>query len=462
MSVSLTEQLAGFLAETRLEMIPSEVLEAARVYVLDWLGSALAGSQASAGQMLGRYAARQPGGEATAFGLPRGRSPAVAALHNGGVSHILEMDDLERASVTHPGCVVIPAALALAEARGSSGREFLAAVVLGYEIVIRVGEAVGKRHYYYWHNTATCGTFGAAAAAGWLLGLSAEQHVWSLGNAGTQSSGLWQFLPDGAMSKHLHAGHAASGGLLAAELAQEGFTGPRQILEGERGFFAATAPDARPQRVVAGLDLGMRQYKLSGVSFKPYPSCRHTHPAVDAALRVHARLNGDAEAGRIQQVQIDSYQAALDLCDNPAPLHPYQAKFSLQYCVGRALLQGRLTLPDFEPERLGETAIQALIGRTTTRLETAMDERYPREWPSRVTVTLTDGRTVAETVDNPKGDPENPLSAAESALKFRGMLVATPFEANADALVALVESLPDAPSMRDLFPRAIGALSPAR
>jgi 2-methylcitrate dehydratase PrpD len=315
---SLTEQIAAFLAATRLEMIPDNVLDAARIYVLDWLGSSLAGTQSAQGQMLRRYAEQQPAADATVFGLDAGRSPAVAALHNGATSHVLEMDDLDRASVTHPGCVVIPAALALAEARGSSGKELLAAVALGYEVAIRVGQAVGKRHYYYWHNTSTCGTFGSAAATGWLLGLSAEQHAWAQGNAGTQSSGLWQFLPDGAMSKHLHAGHAASAGLLAAELAAQGFTGPRRILEGERGFFAATAPDARPALVVDGLDVGMRSYKLSGVSFKPYPSCRHTHPAVDAALAVRARL--DDTSIPIESVEIDTYRAALDLCDNPTPI----------------------------------------------------------------------------------------------------------------------------------------------
>jgi 2-methylcitrate dehydratase PrpD len=359
--------------------------------------------------------------------------------------------------VLHPGCVVIPAALALAQTRGMSGREFLGAVVLGYEVVIRVGEAVGKRHYYYWHNTATCGTYGAAAAASWLLGLSAEQHTWALGNAGTQSGGLWQFLPDGAMSKHLHAGRAASSGLLAAQLAAQGFTGPRRILEGERGFFAATAPDARPELVVAGLEPGMRRYKLTTVSFKPYPSCRHTHPAVNAALRLAERLDGD-RAG-IERVEIDTYQAALDLCDNPTPMHTYQAKFSLHYCVGRALLQGRLTLADFEPDRLGEPEIAALMARTTARLDAAAESRYPVEWPSRVTVTLADGRQLSEQVDNPKGDPENPLSQAEAEDKLRGMLADTPFAARTDALIALVAQLPGVPSLADALPRALAGES---
>ncbi len=456
---SLTEQLAAFLAATPAEAIPTNVLRVAPLYVLDWLGSALAGSCSAVGTLLHRYAEQQPAAGATCLGLDQGRSPGVAALHNGAVSHILEMDDLDRASVLHPGCVVIPAALALAETRGTSGRELLAAVVLGYEVAIRIGEAVGKRHYWYWHNTATCGVYGAAAAAGALLGLSRERFVWALGNAGTQSAGLWQFLSDGAMSKHLHAGHAAAGGLLAAELAALGFTGPRRILEGERGFFAATAPDARPELVVAGLEPGMARYKLPGVSFKPYPSCRHTHPAVDAALVVRARLGGTLD--EIERVEIDTYQAALDLCDNPAPVNPYQAKFSLHYTVARALLQGNLVLADFEPERLHDAPVRALIARTVARLDPAAEARYPAEWPSQVTVTLRDGRRASARVANPKGDPENPLSPAEAETKFRGMLAGTPFERSASALIDLVAALPELPSVRGALPAALAGATVA-
>src|SRR5206468_1592437 len=139
--------------------------------------------------------------DVSCLGMAQGRSAQVAALHNGGLSHIVEMDDVHRASVIHPAAVVVPAALAVAEQRNSSGRDFLAAVTLGYEVAIRIGEAVGKTHYFHWHNTSTCGVFGAAAAAGWLMGLSAEQLTWALGSAGTQANGLWEFIADGAMSK---------------------------------------------------------------------------------------------------------------------------------------------------------------------------------------------------------------------------------------------------------------------
>ena len=162
--------------------------------------------------------------------------------------------------------------------------------------------------------------------------------------AGTQASGLWEFNTEGAMTKHLHAGRAAANGVLAADLASHDFTGARYILEGKRGLFAATAPDADPARVVRGLDTSQADFKISGVSIKPHASCRHTHPGIDAALALCGQLDesgADSGVHNIEQVTIDTYQAALDLCDNSNPQTPYAAKFSLHYCIASALCRGR-------------------------------------------------------------------------------------------------------------------------
>ena len=177
------------------------------------------------------------------------------------------------ASVTHPGCVVIPAALAVAEQIGASGYDLLSAVIVGYELVCRIGAAGRQSPLLLLHNTATCGVFGAAAAAGWLLGLSAEQLVWALGNAGTMAAGLWQFNADGAMSKHLHAGRAAANGVLAATLAATGFTGAREILEGKRGFLLRRHQMPILMSFYAGL--GSDELRIANVSIKPHASGRH-------------------------------------------------------------------------------------------------------------------------------------------------------------------------------------------
>ncbi len=411
-NLSLTEQIAQWLINWHAKDIPDDILAVANYYVTDWLGSMLAGTTTIPGSMLIDYARLQPDGLCHIIGLEVGKSAETAALVNGGLSHIVEMDDLDRKSVVHPAAVVIPAALALVQRERLSGQAFLSAVVLGYEIAIRLGEAVGKQHYFYFHNTATCGVFGAAAAAGYLLQLTKSQLAWALGNAGTQAAGLWQFNTNGDMSKHLHAGMAAANGIRAADLARLGFTGASHILEGERGFFAATAPDAKPLATVAGLDDDT--FKICGVSIKPHASCRHTHPAIDAALALREQVAD----GKITACQIDTYPAALDLCDNNNPQTPYAAKFSLQYCVAVALQTGQVGLSAFSPETLKEPAYQPLLACTTAILDTAYEQEYPDKWAARVTVTLTDGTQYTSSVDHPQGDPENALSLTELQAKF--------------------------------------------
>jgi len=446
---SLTERVADFLVATKGTDLPPSVVNDAQYYTLDWLGSAIAGTVTEPGRMLLAQAASQAGKGATVIGLGDERNADLAALTNGGLSHIVEMDDLDRGSVVHPAAPIIPAALAVAEREEASGLGFLTAVVLGYEVAIRVGEAVGRSHYRFWHNTATCGVFGSAAAAGWLLGLDAEQMVWALGNAGTMAAGLWEFIADGAMSKHLHAGRAASSGLLAADLARRGFTGARRILEGERGFFAATSSDARPELVTQGLIPGIADYKISGVSIKPYPSCRHTHPAIDAALALHQEHVPVPD--QIARIEVETYQAALDLIDNPNPTHSYAAKFSLQYCVACALARGRVGLDDFGYEVLGDEAVRGLMARMSVGLSEELDERYPQEWPARVRVALADGRELTRLVKVPRGDPENPLTQAELEEKFRLLITGTGYEEIADALIEGVNRLERLESVRQLL-----------
>src|SRR5690606_27894555 len=229
------------------------------------------------------------------------------------------------------GCVVVPAAYALAAKHGKGGRELLTAILHGFEAAARVGMAVGPEHYRIWHNTATCGPFGAAMAAAALLDLDDEAAINALGNAGSQSSGLWQFLETGAMTKHLHAGHAAEAGVRAGELAALGFTGPARILEGEKGFFRAACPDANPDAVTRDPDA---PWQLVRTSIKPWPSCRHTHPTIDAGEELRARLLRDGVSlDQIAEIVVETYQAALDVCDRPVAASDYEAKFSLQHSI---------------------------------------------------------------------------------------------------------------------------------
>lgn len=386
--------------------------------------------------------ATPPAGMLQAVAPPDRGDTARRAFVMGGLSHILELDDLHRDSVTHPGCVVIPAAWAVAEDRDLGGRPFLEAILAGYEACCRVGMAVGREHYRIWHNTATCGPFGSAMAVARLLELGEDQSVSALGNAGTQSSGLWEFLDEGAMSKHLHTARAAESGVLAALLAEQGLTGPERILEGPRGFFAGLCPHPLPEAIVAGPG---RPWELARTSVKPWPCCRHTHPAIDAALELNSRL----ASVPIAKVTARTYRAALDVCDRPRPQDAYGAKFSLQHCVAIALADGKVDQSSFDAAARERLAAER--ARVSVELSPEIEAAYPGGWGAEIVVETTDGRRLTAFRREAKGDPENPVTAAELAAKARGLLLEGGMDdAGADLLIKAILDLTNDRPVRSL------------
>ncbi len=444
----LSRKLAEFIAGVRYENLPPETIRLARLALLDWLGSALGGGREKPALLALRVLGAQ-GGSPQATLLPGGEKTSAlnAALGNGIASHILELDDVHRGSIVHAGAVVMPAALATAEMLHANGRKLIEAIVAGYELAIRVGEAVSPSHYYYWHNTGTCGTFGACAAAGKLLGLGPEQMVWALGNAGTQAAGFWEFLRDGAMSKHLHPGKAAQNGLLAALLAQEGFTGAQAILEGEKGFCRAMAPEFNLALLTDSL--GQPPYRIEGNSFKIHSSCRHTHPAIDIVLDLLARH--PISPAQVAGIEVRTYQTALDITANPEPQTIYAAKFSLPFCVALALAQGSCALADFSEENLRNPEIRALMGRVRLVVDAHLDSLHPAKWPAIVTLTLTSGEVHQGRTDFPLGDPENPADAEMLMAKFRRLASRAWAAPKVEALLAAVLSLEKVKDVAELF-----------
>ncbi len=408
----VTRRLAEVLAGTNC--LPEHVLVDTRRAVLDWLGSALAGSIEPPARMMQSVAARLGvSNEATVFSAGRA-SAAAAALANGVSSHILEFDDVHKGSTLHAAAPVIPAALAVAEREQADGRAFLIAVALGYEAALRVGEAVNPSHYRFWHPTGTAATFGAAAAAGSLLKLNAAQMLDALGTAGTQAAGLWEFNADGAMSKHLHPGKAAFNGILAADLARAGFTGATRILEGERGFFRATSESHDVTRITDGLG---ERWKIGENCYKMHSCCGHTHTAIDVALDLREQA-----AGNIAAVEIETYGPGFEIVKEMHPHTPYQAKFSIAYCVAAALLDGRVALEQFAPERLGDPMIERLLERTRVTVDPGLTAKYPEAWPARVSITLGNGEVLSGSSDYPRGNPENPVSTGGLEEKFAALV----------------------------------------
>lgn len=405
--LGVSQQLAEFLAGASYTDLPAGVIEDAKRSVLDWLGSAMAGSLEPPARMAREAVAAM------------GDAAAAIAFTRGVASHILELDDIHKTSTVHAGSPVISAAFSVAEREHADGRAFLLAVTLGYEAALRVGEAVNPSHYRYWHPTGTAATFGAAAAAGSLMKLNANEMLNALGSAGTQAAGLWEFNADGAMSKHLHPGKAAMNGIMAADLARAGFSGASRILEGERGFFRAMSAEYDESRITNGLG---ERWKISENCYKLHSCCGHTHTAIDLAIRL--RKPG------IEQIEIETYGPGYEIVKELRPRTPYQAKFSIAYCVAAALLDGRAGLEQFTLERMADPAIARLLERTRVRVAEDLTTRYPAAWPARLKLTFTGGETACGESDFPRGNPENPVSTAELEEKFRG-LVAPRFGAGA-------------------------------
>lgn len=426
---SVTERLVGLLARP----ISAADRDRAALHVVDWIGCATIGRTTETGARIEAEAPASNNGPAQLFGA-RSSDPATAAFVLGGFGSVLEMDDVHRAALLHPGPVVIPAALA-ASNDDTRAEDFLDAVIRGYEAMIRLGSAVGPGHYAFFHNTATCGGFGAAAAAGSLLGLDDAAFVAALGNAGSVAGGLWQCRNEPVMTKTLHVAEAARRGLVAARLAANGFTGPRFILEGPQGFFAATCPGASAEAVVAGEACG---WKIAETSFKPWPACRHAHAAIDAALALRERIAGRPIAG----VAIETYADAKLFCDRPTPETVLQAKFSLQHAVAVALLDGAPPLAAFDLPALGRPDITALREVATVAASDRFTAPYPRHFGSAVAVTLASGETLSHSVADAWGDTENPVSEAALLAKAHALMQAAGLaSAAADALIHSALSL---------------------
>ena len=441
---SLTEGLALLLAR------PITAADRARaaLHLLDWIGCAIAGAASPTGAVFRRAAERQPAGAAKVIGGPR-VTARDAAFANGAFGNVLEMDDVHREAILHPGPVIAPVALALAVERGADGAALLDAIIRGYEAEIRIGRAMGPAHYRQFHPTASCGPFGAAAAAGSLIGLDAEALVWALGNAGTQTGGVWQCRAEPVMTKQLHTARAALIGLEAALLAADGLTGPMLILEGPLGVFAGMAPDARPHRVLATPE---EPWMVHATSFKPWPACRHCHATIDAALALRDQVAGRA----IDAITVETYGDAVAFCDRLVPETVIQAKFSLQHAAAVALLDGPPPLEAFEPAALARSDLVALRARTVLAKDPAFDGAYPLRYGAAVMLRLADGTVLREAVPDALGDPENPLSEARIIGKARMLMASVGtdparIETIIAATLALVDGAP-ASRLNDVLP----------
>ena len=403
-------QLAYFAANLQFEDIPEAVVRRAEELFLDWFGSALAGKVGRPVQTIESlaYDMGPHAGRSEILISRRKTSPLFAAMVNAASSHYAEQDDVHNGSVFHPAAVIFPAVLAVAQDRGASGKDLITAAVAGYEAGIRIGEFLGRSHYKVFHTTGTVGTVAAAIAVGRLIQLTPEKMNHAMGSAGTQAAGLWEFLSTAADSKQLHTAKAASDGLLAAWLAEKGFSGAKQILEGPKGMAAGMSHDAN---VAALTDRLGSRWVTSETSFKFHAACRHTHPAGDALLQVMQAHQ--LKASDIAAVVTHVHQGAIDVLGpvvNPVTVH--QAKFSMGTVLALLAIHGTAGVKEFEAH-FREPEISDFRVRVSMALDQEVDTAYPARWIGKVTVQTLDGRSLQGRVDEPKGDPGNTLTREE-------------------------------------------------
>ncbi|HEY7742605.1 MAG TPA: MmgE/PrpD family protein [Burkholderiales bacterium] len=432
----LAEQFAEYAVREQTAKLPKEVVHHAKRAVIDWCASLLPGSRIAPATLLEEALADELDHGRARLASGRRATVRAAALINGAASHAVEFDDIWRDAVYHPASPVISAALAAAQSQGAPGERFLRAVIVGYEVSTRIGDAVMPSHYKYWHTTGTVGTFGAAAAVATLLGCNREQFVHALGNAGTFAAGLQQAFRSQAMAKPLHGGHAAEAGALAALAAARGVTGVADILEGEVGFGAAMS--VKPDWTLATRGLGS-DYHITRITFKNHGCCGHNFAALDAALtlkREHGFTHRD-----VRKVRIATYQGGLDIVDNPRPEGDYQAKFSIQYTVAHALVHGSVRLNAFAPERLRDPDVRALMQKIECVADAELSKAFPRQRAARVEIELASGRRVEHFQPTRKGDPEAPLADAELDDKFLELATPVIGDARARALLKRLWSL---------------------
>ena len=443
----ITRELADFVAELDYDDLPEAVVGRAKLLIFDLTGimvRARHDAESTASLIAAMERLGLADGECSVIGEGRRYAPSAAALVNGALAHSLDFDDTHAAGSLHSSAPIVPAALAAAEMTKASGRDLIAACVAGYEVQIRLSLALDPSDHYArgFHPTATCGVFGAAAAAAKLFGLDTAGIESAFGIALSQAAGSLQFLADGAWTKRSHVGQAASNGLICATLAAEGFRGPAQAFEGDWGFFKAYAPEPDPAKATAGLG---RDWETLRLAVKPYPSCRYSHAALDGLIALQ-RAHGFS-ADQVAAVGIGLPETGLKIVGRPAaakanPKTIVDGQFSMPFCAAVALREGGLAWDDYA-KHLTDADTLALCRRIETTVDADAEAAFPANMAAAVRVTTKDGeyRTF---VDMPKGEPGNFLSEAEFKSKFDGLCAPYLDEARrarlSDALLSLEEA----------------------
>ncbi|MHC4225522.1 MAG: MmgE/PrpD family protein [Planctomycetota bacterium] len=443
--MELTKEIIQRCHNLNFDTLSEDVIDRTKYLLIDYIGVAARGTLSDSSIPMLRLVQdldRTAEG-AVVIGTNIRVSPPLAALANGTAAHSLELDDVVNEASLHPAVAIMPAAMAAAQLAGCSAKEFLTAIVVGYEVTIKLGIALDPAAHYArgFHPTGTCGTMGAAVTASKILGLNQNAMTNALGIAGSMAAGSMEFLSDGSFTKRLHPGWAAHSGMMAALLAGNNFTGPGTIVEGKFGFLHSHSSAPSADKILATWG---RPYEIMRTSIKPHSCCRYKQGPIDGLLKIVRENNLDAS--QIEKVTLGILKAGFALVAEPEsqksnPKSVVDAQFSMPFGAAVAILNGKATLDEYTMQNVNSARVKELMDKISCLKDPELEKEFPRKWPASVTLQTKDGKAYSTRIDFPKGDPENPLTWDELIDKFRNLIAPVLFDARQSEIIERVRSL---------------------
>ena len=451
---NMTEKFAEFCEQLKYEDLSPEVIKRTKLLILDTVGIIIRArhdAESTPSLVSAIEKLEMSTGSCQVFSDKQTYSPSAAALLNGTLAHSLDFDDTHAEASLHSSAPILSAALAAAQMNKSSGQELITACVVGYEVQIRLGLAGGASAHYKkgFHPSATCGIFGAAAAAGFLMGLTKEQYISAFGIALSQSAGSMQFLTDGAWTKRSHVGQAAQNGLSCAIMAREGFKGPSKAFEGQWGYLHSYASGGNINKAIDGLG---EKFETLNLGVKPYPSCRYSHAAIDGLIELKKELNFSSED--LDDVDIGLSETALNIIGYPLndkqnPKSIVDGQFSMPFCAAVTVKSGGLQWDDYK-NHLNNSDTLSLCNKIKVSPDKDAEECCPEYMSAKVKVVIK-GKKHEKFVKIPKGEPENFMDDAEFISKFQGLTEPYLSKQRVDQLTDLMLKMDKANNVNSIF-----------
>ena len=447
-----TEKIADFVVNLRYEDIPPEAIRAAQNMVLDSLGCGIGTPhynvwKATTSLKVAKLFGEKP--ESTCL-VSGEKLPAMwAGFYNCILCHGIDFDDTHKAALTHTGAPISAGCLAVAEAVGASGKEFIAAVVAGYEVAVRVGMAVMPSHYNYWHSTATNCTFGVAAAAAKLYGCDADGVIAALGLAGTSASGLMAYLTFGDYTKSFNPAKTVQNGIMCGAAPSVGATAAVGMLDDKRGYCYAYCPDGHPKLDALVEGLGTT-WEIIGNVPKFYPCLTASHAPIEAVLT--CMKNNNLKKEDVKKITLRTYETIKTHFSNKELSTDMGARLSVPYCMSAAAVTGKVDMESFTDEMIFSPEIKSMLEKIEVVDVPELTKMYPEKFPSEVTIETSDGGSFSHSVYYPKGDLLNPYTQEELRAKFKKLASFELPEEKVNAIIEICENMDKVTNIRDILP----------